>query len=129
LQTVSVEEEGSVRRRPSSWRGPIAVLLVLTLLLVAVVPPVVAAEPGAAPKPLGRALAAMAGGATAAQPLPTRALAAPATQTPPGTDALQSKGFWKTKPGVIAIMLMTAGTGYMVYSAFKDNDPVKSQFR
>ena len=29
----------------------------------------------------------------------------------------------------LPLAVMAAGTGYMVYSAFKDNDPVKSQFR
>ena len=39
------------------------------------------------------------------------------------------KGFFGTTAGRVALVVMAAGTGYMVYSAFKDNDPVKSVFR
>jgi hypothetical protein len=39
------------------------------------------------------------------------------------------KGFFKSPAGVATLLLMTAGTGYMVYSAFHDNDPVHSPFR
>jgi hypothetical protein len=54
------------------------------------------------------------------------AQAAPAAGAP---TAGESKGFFRTPAGKLAIVLMAAGTGYMVYSAFKDNDPVASPVR
>lgn len=124
-------QEESVRRRLSFWRGPIAVSLVLTLGFVIAAPPIAAAEAEAVPQAQPTSLVAAANRVAASQ-IPARALtqASRAAQATPGAaDTLQGKSFWKTKPGVIALVLMTAGTGYMVYSAFKDNDPVHSQYR
>jgi hypothetical protein len=117
----------NVKRRLGSWARPIAGLLVLTLGLVTAAP-AVAAEPAPAPQPL--TLVAAASATVAAMPIPAGALAqaTPATQKSQGAD-LGSKSFWKTTPGVLALAVMAGGTGYMVYSAFKDNDPVKSQWR
>ena len=70
-------------------------------------------------------LRASAHAAIAAKPLPA-AQAAPGT---PATTAVDHKGFFGTTAGRIALVVMAAGTSYMVYSAFKDNDPVKSVWR
>ena len=43
--------------------------------------------------------------------------------------ATTGKGFFGTSAGKLALVVMAAGTGFMVYSAFSDNDPVPSQFR
>lgn len=118
-----------MRRRLGSWARPVAGLVALTLAL-ALAAPAAATEVAAAvaqPAPL----AAAANAAVAARPLPAAALAqaAPSGQTGSGSSDLESKSFFKTPAGRISLVLMLAGTSYMVYSAFKDNDPVKSQFR
>ena len=37
-----------------------------------------------------------------------------------GSSAGNSPGFFKTKPGIIALVVMAAGTGYALYSAHND---------
>ena len=37
-----------------------------------------------------------------------------------GSPATTSPGFFKTKPGIIALVVMAAGTGYALYSAQND---------
>jgi len=114
-----------VRRPIGSWARPIAALLALTLVLAGSAP-VAAAEPeaksSAAVQP---SLRAAATATVAAKPLPVRA----AAQATPAATASGDKGFFGTPAGKIALVVMAAGTGYMVYSAFKDNDPVKSVWR
>jgi hypothetical protein len=98
----------------------------LTLAL-AVTAPVAAAEasaPVAQPQPL----AASAKATVAAMPIPA-AMQAPAAPVAETDSTTESTGFFKTGAGKVALVLMAAGTSFMVYSAFKDNDPVKSQFR
>jgi len=113
-----------LRRTLVSWARPLAGALVLLVGLTFAAPPV-AAEPPAASAP--RTLAAAVSAKVAAMPLPprTRAQVAPSPIAPRG----DGKGFFKSPAGVAAIVLMTAGTGYMVYSAFRDNDAVHSPFR
>ena len=116
-----------MRRGLGSWARPLAGLLALTLC-VAVSAPVAASE--ATPQ-VARptSLAASANATVAAMPISTSVLAqaTPAAQANATTDS--GKSFFKTGAGKAALVLMLAGTGYMVYSAVKDNDPVKSQFR
>lgn len=115
-----------MRRRLGSWARPIAGLLALTLALAGV-SPVAAAEP-VAPQPT-TTLAASANATVAAMPLTPAVLAqaTPAAQAAATTDT--GKGFFKTSAGKIALVVMLAGTSYMVYSAFKDNDAVASPNR
>ena len=103
-------------------------LLALALAFVSSALPAAATDAAAAAKPT--TLAAAASTAVARMSIPTAALAqaAPAPRTSPAVDT-GSKSFFKTGPGKLAIVLMLGGTGFMVYSAFKDNDPVHSQFR
>ena len=112
--------------RRTSWARPLAGALVLLLGLTFVAAPAVAAaEKQAAPaKPT---LAASASAKIAAMKLSPRAL----TQVGAAPSAPKSEGksFFKSPAGGAALVLMTAGTGYMVYSAFHDNDPVHSPFR
>jgi hypothetical protein len=102
-------------------------LLALTLALAGAAP--VAASEAAPPLTRPTTLSASANATVAAMPIAASALAqaAPATQASATTDT--GKSFFKTGVGKVALVLMLAGTSYMVYSAFKDNDPVKSQFR
>lgn len=119
-------EEDEVNRM-SFWARSIAGLLVLALCLAGAAPIASAAENETASNPLaGATLRASAEAAVSAKPLPRGALAqaAPAAPAPDG-----GKGFFSTTAGRLALVVMAAGTGYMVYSAFKDNDPVASVFR
>jgi hypothetical protein len=102
-------------------------LLALTVALTGAAPAATAAE--ATPRVAQpKTLTASANATVAAMALPAGALAQAAQATPAGTTDT-GKGFFSTSAGRIALVLMAAGTSYMVYSAFKDNDPVKSQFR
>jgi hypothetical protein len=115
-----------VRRRINSWARPLAGLLALTLVLAGGAPLATAAE-NASPLAQGPTLRASANAAVSAKPLPSGALAQATSTTAPAPDS--GKGFFGTTAGRLALVVMAAGTGYMVYSAFKDNDPVKSVFR
>ncbi len=111
--------------RRTSWARPLAGALVLLLGLTFVAAPAVAAEKQAAPaKPT---LAASARATVAAMRVPPRALAQVGAS--PSAPKSEGRGFFKSPAGIAALVLMTAGTGYMVYSAFHDNDPVHSPFR
>jgi hypothetical protein len=85
-----------------------------------------AAEPRPA-VPAKPTLAAAAAAKLAAGPVSSRALA----QVTPAADTRSEggKSFFKTPAGMAAIVLMVAGTGWMVYSAYHDNDPVHSPYR
>jgi hypothetical protein len=93
-------------------------------------PPLAAAEASGLPssppsvRAQGGSVSASAA-ALAARPLPTRALRQ--TTATAGTD--DGKGFLQRPAGVAALVLMGVGIGLMVRSAFKDNDPVHSQYR
>ena len=112
-----------MRRRLGSWARPTAGLLALTLALAGAAP--VAASEAAPPLTRPTTLSASANATVAAMPIAAGALAqaAPAAQASATTDT--GKGFFKTGAGKVALVLMLAGTSYMVYSAFKDNDPVE----
>jgi hypothetical protein len=116
-----------VRRRLGSWARPTAGLLALTLAIAGAAP--VAASEAAPQLAQPTTLAASVSVTVAAMPITPSALAqaAPAAQAGATTDS--GKGFFKTGAGKVALVLMLAGTSYMVYSGFKDNDPVHSQFR
>jgi len=85
-----------------------------------------AADPQKA-APIKATLAASVRAQVAAMKVPPRALA----QVGASPSAPQSEGrsFLKSPAGIVAIVLMAAGTGYMIRSAFKDNDAVHSPFR
>ena len=108
-----------------SWTKPLTGALVLLLGLTFAIPPVAAGESQAAPAP-GK-LAAAVGAKVAATPVPARALAQATPAPSPSTD--DGRSFFKKPAGVATLVLMAVGTGYMIHSAFKDNDPVHSPFR
>ena len=114
-----------MRRRFGSWARPMAGLLALTLAL-AIAGPASAAEP-ASKIARPQTLTASARASVAALPMSAAQAQAKATPAPATTSG--SKGFFSTGAGKAAIVLMAAGTGFMVYSAFHDNNPVHSQFR
>jgi hypothetical protein len=101
-----------------------ALVLVLGLTFSAV-PAAAGPRPAVPAKPT---LAAAAAAKLANAPASSRALAQ-AAPTPAPSTSEGGKGFFRTPAGVAAIVLMVAGTGWMVYSAYHDNDPVHSPFR
>jgi len=109
--------------RQTSWTRPLAGALVL-LLGLTLVTPAVAGQKQAAPAKPTLAASARAQVAAMKVPSPARAQVAGSPSAPKS-----EKGFFKSPAGVAALVLMTAGTGYMVYSAFHDNNPVHSPFR
>jgi len=118
-----------VRRRFGSWARPLSGLVALTLAL-AVTAPVTAAEAAPPVAQPHKTLAASAQATVAALPLPAVAhMKAQTNAAPAASTATGSKGFFSTGAGKAALVLMAAGTGFMVYSAFHDNNPVQSQFR
>ena len=116
-----------MRRRLGSWARPIAGLLALTLGLAGAAPVAAAEATPQVAQPT--TLSASVNATVAALPITAGALAqaTPAAQAAATTDT--GKGFFKTSAGRVALVLMLAGTSYMVYSAFKDNDPVASPIR
>jgi hypothetical protein len=114
-----------VRRPLGSWARPIAALLALTVVLAGSAPVAAAEARGAAPASKPTLLAA-ANAAVATKALPAGVSAQMAAAPAPSTE---HKGFFGTTAGKLALVAMVAGTSYMVYSAFKDNDPVHSVFR
>jgi len=115
-----------VRRTLPSWTRTATAALVPVLGLTFSAAPVAAGERGATPakSPTRPSLVAAATAKLALAPVPTRALA----QAAPAP-AEEPKGFFKRPAGKAAIVLMLVGTGWMIYSAFHDNDPVHSPFR
>ena len=115
-----------MRRALPSGTGTATAALVLSLGLTFSANPVVAGERGAIleKSPDRPSLAAAATAKLAAAPIPARALAQAAD-----APAEDPTGFFKRPAGKAAIALMVAGTAWMVYSAYHDNDPVHSPFR
>lgn len=99
---------------------PLAAFLAIALCSAVAVPP--AAEAGPAP---ARPLAAAADAAVAALPQSALSQAAQTGQTVPAAPAVpDSKPFFKSTKGVLAVVLTAAGLGFMGY-AFS-HDRVKS---
>jgi hypothetical protein len=108
-----------------SWTRTVSTALVLVLgLTFSAVPATAGPRPAVPAKPT---LAAAAVAKLAKAPVSSRALAQAAPT--PDTPSEGGKSFFKRPAGVAAIVLMVAGTGWMVYSAYHDNDPVHSPFR
>lgn len=120
---------GTVKRTwPSSTRAVAVALVSLLVPAFSAAPADSAERPAVSTNaPTRPSLSAAATARLAAAPIPARALVqvAPAI----GAPAEDGKSFFKRPAGVAAIVLMAAGTGWMVYSAFHDNDPVHSPFR
>ena len=103
--------------RLSEWRGalPRAVLLAVAAALVPL--PVAASDAKPAPKAktIQASMQDMVARDLAA--VPARPAARRAEQ---GSQSKESVGFFKTKPGMIALAVMIGGVGYALYSAQHD---------
>lgn len=102
--------------RPTEWRGVWARALVLALVTSVIPLPLAAEEapPASKPGPIKASIEKIAVKNTA-NARSTRESARRAQSTP-----AQSGSFFKSKPGIIALAVMIAGTGYALYSAKND---------
>lgn len=94
---------------------PRALLLVVAAALVPL--PVAASDTKPAPKPktIQASMQEMVARDVAAAPARTAA-----RRAEQGSQAKESIGFFKTKPGMIALAVMVGGVGYALYSAKHD---------
>ncbi len=103
--------------RLTEWRGalPRAVLLAVAAALVPL--PVAAsdAKPASKPRTIEASMRQMVAREVAAAP--ARRSVRHAEQ---GDQSKESVGFFKTKPGMIALAVMIGGVGYAVYPAHHD---------
>ena len=106
-----------------SWRRPLARALVLVLAVGAAPPNCLAAEPADPPQSSPTLAAAIqqavqqeSGKVAKVSPNAARQSGAPAAAEP--------GGFFKTKTGVITLVLFAVGTGYALYST--SHDRIKS---
>jgi hypothetical protein len=117
-----------VTRRLTSWTRPLAGLLAIVVGLTLAAPPVSAADAVAVTKAPARSslTAATAAKLATLAPAPGAfAQAAPAADPAPADD----RPFFKTTKGVVALVLMVAGAGYVAYRIPKDNEKVHSPIR
>lgn len=103
--------------RPTQWRGAVAraVLLAVTAALIPV--PAIGADTKPAPnvKTIRASMQEAVAREAAKSPAVRRAKRAE-QDNPSG----QSGNFFKTGPGIAALAVMAAGTGYAIYSASHD---------
>lgn len=103
-----------------------ALSVVLCLTLAA---PAFAAEPArpAAKPPVKTSLSASA--MAKAEALEPAEAVLTTAQVDAADDPTSSPAFFKTGKGAAVLVLLAAGVGYSIYSAFNDRDPVKSPIR
>lgn len=103
--------------RLTEWRGalPRAVMLAVAVALVPL--PVAASDAKADPKPktIQASMQDMVARDVAAAPARSAV-----RRVEQGGQAKESAGFFKTKPGIIALAVMVGGVGYALYSAKHD---------
>ena len=115
-------------RRLTSWTRPLAGLLAVVVGLTLAAPPASAADAVAVTKAPARSPLAAATAAKLATLAPAPAAFA---QAAPGADPApaDNRPFFKTTKGVVALVLMVAGAGYVAYRIPKDNEKVHSPIR
>ena len=111
-----------MRRRLMASARPVSASLAVILLALWSAPPAAAApaQPAASKAPLSKSVAAK---------LSTLKPAPRAFQANTASSGGSDRSFVRSPMGIIAIVAMTAGLGYAVHSAFKDNDAVHSPIR
>lgn len=105
-------------RRSGHWRRALALALMTTLTPL----PLMAAESGSSPRPgpIRASVAKISSKDAAALPSARRTEGRSSAQQTQGQD----RSFFKTGPGILALAVMIAGTGYAIYST--QNDRIKS---
>jgi hypothetical protein len=115
---VSASRGGIVTLRISSWRGilPRAALLAAIVALVPL--PLAAADDAAQGKTptIKRSMEQIVARDVASAPASARVV----RRTRQGQSAGASEGFFKTGPGIVALVVLATGTGYALYSASHD---------
>jgi len=116
-----------VKARHTFLRRIAAALSVVLCLTLAA--PAFAAEPArpAAKPPVKTSLAASA--MAKAEALEPAKAVLNAQEPGAADDPTSSPAFFKTGKGAAVLVLLAAGVGYSIYSAFNDRDPVKSPIR
>jgi hypothetical protein len=114
-----VERGAFVTLRISSWRGilPRAGLLAAIIALVPL--PLTAADGGAAPSKsptIKRSMEQIVARDLTSAPASARVVRRARLSQSAGA----SEGFFKTGPGIVALVVLAAGTGYALYSASHD---------
>jgi hypothetical protein len=114
---VDFREEQTVTVRFISWRSvlPRAVALAVTAALVPV--PAFAADTHSAPKAKTSQTTLQQAVAREVAKMPTARVAARGAQA---SEPKQSGSFFKTGPGIAALVVLGVGAGYAIYSANHD---------
>ena len=105
-------------QRQKSVGGNLARATALAVVATLTPLPVLAAEAGSPPKPgpIRASVAKISAKDTHKMPVARRSEARAAKQSSPGQD----RSFFKTGPGILALAVMIAGTGYAIYSVSND---------
>ena len=109
--------------RLTHWRGVFARAMLLVVTAALLPAPVMASETGPASKTTSTRTSLHAAVAREAAKLATTGTVV-ARHDEQATGTTRGSGFFKSKPGMIALVVMGIGTGYAVYSA--QHDRVKS---
>ena len=112
--------------RNARWRRRLTAAALVVLMGSALAAPAAAADVVRTPPPGAQPLRA-AVASHLSQLAPDASAFAP--QTSAAATAPVSRPFLRTPAGVAAMVLMTAGAGYAIYSASHDRKPVKSPIR
>ena len=109
-------------QRQKSVGGKLTRAIALAVIATLAPLPVLAAEAGSShkPGPIRASVAKISVKDTQKMPAARRSDARGATQSGPGQD----RSFFKTGPGILAIVVMAAGAGYAIYST--QHDRIKS---
>ena len=101
------------------WRGRAGRALLLVLAVALIPQPVAASETTVATKAQTSHVSLKAGAARAAARTPL-ASAGRVRRAGQDTSAKASPGFFKTRQGAVALVVMVVGAGYAIYSAKND---------
>lgn len=120
---ILILREGAIVKylvRP--WRRPVARVLVLALILGVVPMYCFAGEPPKAPSASPSALSASIDRAVRSEAANIGKVAPRALQQTGTTAVTRSSpgGFFKTKAGIVSMVLLAAGTGFAIYSVSHD---------
>ena len=108
-----------------SWARPVSGLLAVLVAIAGVARPAAAGTVKSYPTATRLSSTIRA---TVASLEPTASAVLQATPADPGTTD-SPRSFFRSPTGVIAIVLMVAGAGYVAYSIPKDNEKVHSPIR
>lgn len=100
------------------WRGALPRAMLLAVAAALIPPPVAASD--AKPAPKARTIQASMQDIVARDIATTRAPRTAMRRAEQSNVSKESSAFFKTKPGMIALAILAAGTGYALYSVKHD---------